>query len=183
MVGPHSHTTMSGCTFRFTHSSPLRTTLVDEATGHAIYQIDTPRKIAGSITRIRKFDSPQPHSHRDEDADDDSDDSIADKKSKSKGNEEKGDETEAAPELAETSDEIARIYWKWFSPNTIHFQGRVTIRSEFLPQTGKLGGWVVSPSLDLLGKRLSLFQLGTPGATCSLGQTAFSTDGRWAQRG
>jgi len=54
--------------------------------------------------------------------------------------EEKGIDAETEPELAETSDEIARIYWKWFSPNVINFRGKVTTRTEFLPQTGKLGG-------------------------------------------
>ena len=130
---------MSGCTFRFTRNSPLRTTLIDEATGHAIYQIATPTWTR-SVTRIRKLDSPQPHLHRDEDADDDSDDDITGKKSMSKEDEEKGGGTEAEPELPETSDEIARIYWKWFSSDRVIFRGKITTRSEFLPKTGKMGG-------------------------------------------
>ena len=52
---------MSGCTLRFARNSPLRTTLVDDATGHAKYQIDTPIRIVGSVTRIKKFDSPPQH--------------------------------------------------------------------------------------------------------------------------
>jgi hypothetical protein len=137
---------MSGCTFIFARNSPLRTTLVDEATGHAIYQVDTPIKLARSVTRIRKLDShTQPH-HWDEDADSDSGDDITDKgkkkKSKSKkdrrGEEGGGDET--ASDLPETSDEIARIYWKWFSPDRIVFRGQITTRSEFLPKAGKMKG-------------------------------------------
>ena len=129
---------MSGCTLRLTRNSPLRTTLVDEATGHAVYQIDTPIRVARSVTRIRKFDSPQPHPHRvSEGATPDSDDDIPDK---GKGGRPEGDETKTMPELPETSDEIARIYWKWFSSDKIIFRGRITTRSEFLPRAGKLGG-------------------------------------------
>ena len=139
-------TTMSGCTLRFARNSPLRTTLVDEATGHAKYQIDTPRKIARSVTRIRKFGSHTQPQHWDEESGSDSDDDITDKgkekkKSESKKDkieEEEGDGTE--PELAETSDEIARIYWKWFSSDRIVFRGRATTRSEFLPKCGKMKG-------------------------------------------
>ena len=140
---------MSGCTLLLARNSPLRTTLVDEATGHAKYQIDTPRKIARSVTRIRKFDShTQPH-HWDEDTNSDSGDDTAGKGNKKdefesgadgKRAEEEGDETETA--LPETSDEIARIYWKWFSPDKIIFRGRATTRSEFLPKAGKMKRWV-----------------------------------------
>jgi len=136
---------MSGCTLRFARDSPLRTTLIDEATGHAKYQIDTPIKIARSLTRIRKFDSPtQPPLHWDDDADSDSGDDIADKgkkkKSKAKKDEKDTEEDDTEAELPETSDEIARIYWKWFSSDRIVFRGRITSRSEFLPKCGKMGG-------------------------------------------
>ena len=136
---------MSVYTLRFTRDSPLRTILVDEATGCARYQIDTPIKIARSVTRIRKFDSPaQPHLHLDEDADSDPGDDIADRKEEAKskkdgkGKEQEGDGLET--ELPETSDEIARIYWKWFSSSRIIFRGRITTRREFLPKSGKAKG-------------------------------------------
>jgi len=139
---------MSGCTLHFAKNSALRTTLIDGATGHAKYHIDTPRRIVGGVTRIRKFDAPtQPPLHWDEDAGPDSDDGIIDegnKKGKSKpkednkATEEEGDGAET--ELPETSDEIARIYWKWFSSDRIIFRGRITTRSEFLPKCGKMGG-------------------------------------------
>jgi hypothetical protein len=137
---------MSGCTLRLARNSPLRTTLVDEATGLAKYQIDTPRKLARSVTRIRKFDSPtQPPLHWDEDADSDPDDDVTGEgnkkkrkfKKKEKDNEE-GGETEIG--LPETSDEIARIYWKWLSSARIVFRGRIASRSEFLPKAGKMRG-------------------------------------------
>ena len=134
---------MSGCTFIFARNSPLRTTLVDEATGHAKYQIDTPIKIARSVTRIRKFDSPtEPPLHWD--AESDSGDDVADegkKKFKSKkGKEEEGHEEEEGEELPETSEEIARIYWKWFSSDSIIFRGKTHLRTEFLPKCGKMKG-------------------------------------------
>jgi len=108
---------MSGCTLRFARNSPLRTTLIDEATGHAKYQIDTPITYIGSVTRIRKFDSP-PHQplHWDDDANSDSGDDLIDgrntEKPESKGDKEDTEEDmcEAEAELPETSDEIARIY-------------------------------------------------------------------------
>jgi len=137
---------MSGRTLRFARDSPLRTTLVDEATGHAKYQIDTPTKFARSVTRIRKFDLPtQPPLHWDDDTDSDSDDDIADKGKKKKESKAKKDEKDMegdniGMELPETSDEIARIYWKWFSSDRIVFRGRITSQSEFLPKCGKMGG-------------------------------------------
>jgi len=138
---------MSGCTLRLARNSPLRTTLVEEATGHAKYQIDTPIKVAGSVTRIRKFESPtDPPPNWDENSDSEQGSDTTDKgkkrqKSKSKkdkkdGTEEVGDGAELAG-LPETSDEIARIYWKWFSTDRIVFRGRITTRAEFLPKTGK----------------------------------------------
>jgi hypothetical protein len=138
---------MSGCTLRFSKDSVLRTTLIDEATGHAKYQIDTPLRIARSVTRIQKFDSPtQPPPHWDEGAGSDSGDGVTGKgKSRSEKDENHGEEgLETEPELVETSDEIARIYWKWFSSDKIVFRGRITSRKDFLPQCGKLKGWVSS---------------------------------------
>jgi hypothetical protein len=135
------HTTMSGCTLRFARNSPLRTTLVDEATGHAKYQIDTPIRLVGSVTRIRKFDLPiQPPLHWDDDTDSAPGDDVTDMGKKKSKNDKNGkeDEEEAGPELAETSDEIARIYWKWFSSDRIIFRGRIHLRTEFLPKCGKM---------------------------------------------
>jgi len=127
---------MSPYTLRLSRDSPLRTTLVDEATGQAKYQIDTPLRLTRSVTRIRKFDSPtQPPPHwYDEDPDPDSGDDIIDKKGSKSEEEAEGDEV---VELPETSDEIARIYWKWFSAARIVFRGRITNRTEFLPKAGK----------------------------------------------
>jgi hypothetical protein len=123
----------------------LRTVLVDQATGYAKYQIDTPIKIVRSVTRIRKPDpSTHPLHHRDGGIDSVSSDDITDmgkRKKKSKKHKE-GDET--VPKLPETSNEIARIHWSCFSSGRIVFRGTTTTRSEFLPKTGKMGGYVVS---------------------------------------
>ena len=131
---------MSGCTFLFARNSPLRTTLIDEATGQVVYNIDTPRKLLKNVTRIRKLDSPTqpPHHWDDGDDDDDPSEGIANKKGALEGTE--GDEPEAVAELPETSDEIARIYWRFISSDRIIFRGRITTQSEFLPAAGKLQG-------------------------------------------
>ena len=143
-----TRTTMSGCTLRLSKDSPVRTTLVDEASGHAKYQIDTPIKIAGSVTRIRKFDSiTQPPLHWDQDVESDSGQDITNAKGKSKsksksksGSKEEEGGGDGTTELPETSDEMARIYWKWFSSDRIVFRGRVASRTDFLPKTGKVKG-------------------------------------------
>ena len=123
---------MSACTFQFARNSPLRTTLVDESTGHAKYQIDTPLRITGSVTRIRKFDlPPQPPLVLDSRANSDS----TDDKGKGKGGFKWKNLIRA--ELPETEDEIARINWKCSSPDRINFKGKVTTRKEFLPACGK----------------------------------------------
>lgn len=139
--GSSSCTKMSGCTLRFAKNSPLRTTLVDESTGNIKYKIETPVKIARSVTRIRKFESPtQPPLHWDEDRNSDSgDDDITDGCKKNTSNHEE-EEHEAEAEPQETSDEIARIYWKLFSSNRFILRGRITTRREFLPRCGKMKG-------------------------------------------
>ena len=147
---------MSGCTLRFARNSPLRTTLIDAATGHARYQIDTPIRITRSVTRIRKLESSaRPSSHWDDDAGFDSGDDITNKgkkkkppsdditnvgkKKKEKKKKPEKDEGDGK-ELPQTSDEIARIYWKWFSSDRIIFRGKARLRTEFLPKCGKMKG-------------------------------------------
>ena len=137
---------MSGCTLQFARNSPLRTTLVDGATGQAKYHIDTPIRLARSVTRIRKLDSStQPPPHWDDDADSDTVVDVIGEVGKGESNPRKDqndgeDEREDGAELPETSDEIARIYWKWFSSDRIVFQGKITSRSDFLPKCGKMKG-------------------------------------------
>ena len=133
---------MNGCILRLSRESPLRTTLVDEATGQAKYQIDTPMKFARSVTRVRKFDSATQSSLHwsDDDPGPDSGDDIADKKGSKPKEEEEAEGDGVGAELPETSDEMARIYWKWFSSDRIVFRGRITTRAEFMPTTGKAKG-------------------------------------------
>ena len=138
MLIPLPKTTMSGRNFLLARNSPLRTTLIDEATGQAVYQIDTPRKFSSDVTKIRKLDSAAraPLNWDDGSTGYDSSEDIIDKKGALKGTDGGGSELEPP----ETSDEMARIYWKSTSPNRIIFRGRITTQDEFLPAAGKLGG-------------------------------------------
>jgi hypothetical protein len=137
---------MNGCTLQLTRDSALRTVLVDQATGYAKYQIDTPIKLVRSVTRIRKLDPSTHPLHRDADTTSGSSDDITDmgkrkKESKSEKHEE-GDER--VPESRGTNDEIARIHWSRFSSDRIVFRGTTATQSEFLPKTGKMGRCAVS---------------------------------------
>lgn len=138
------HTKMSGCTLRFTKSSPVRATLIDEATGHVKYKIETPIKVSHVVTRIRKFEShTQPSPHTGEDTGSDSEDDMT--LCGGVGGKVASDEVEEGEvdlELPESSDEMGRIYWKLLAPDKIGFQGKEHIRSEFLPKCGKMSGYV-----------------------------------------
>ena len=90
----------------------------------AKYQIDTPRWHA-----IRKLDSAaQPPWN---DADSDSDDDIADKEDNDAG----GDEPDIGTELAETNDEIARVYLECLSSDGFVFRQPLGARS--CPSAGR----------------------------------------------
>ena len=132
----------SGCTLLLSRNVPMRTVLVDQATGHAKYQIDTPIKFAQRATWIRKLD-PSTHllHHRDGDTKSGFSDDITDmgkRKKKSKSRKHEG------VELRETGYEIGRIHWSYFSSDRFTFRGMTTSRREFLPKAGKMKGYVVS---------------------------------------
>ncbi|KAF9793509.1 hypothetical protein BJ322DRAFT_1035109 [Thelephora terrestris] len=153
---------MSGCTLQLTRNSALRTTLVDAASGHAKYQIDTPRRIARRMTRIKKLDSTEQYPIHLSDADSDSDDDvtvIGESESK-KGMDDGEEEDEAMTEVPEASDDVARIYWNWFSSDKIVFQGKITTRSEFLPKCGKMKGSFVFTGPDGVQYRWAMGALG-----------------------
>jgi len=128
--------TMSGCTFQFTRNSPLRTTLIDEATGKAKYKIDTPRKISERVTQIRELESATQPPH--EEIESDSDDIIV--REKSEKDERNTTELPVLPVLPGMSDEIAKIHWFWFESDRSIFRGMKTTRNEFLPKCGKMKG-------------------------------------------
>jgi len=48
---------MSCCTFSLARNSPINTTLIDEATGQAVYEIDTSPRFSQYATEIWKLDS------------------------------------------------------------------------------------------------------------------------------
>ena len=136
---------MGGCTLRFTKKSPLGTALVNEATGHVKYTIETPMNpIARAVTRIKKFGPhTQPPHNSDEYAGTDSDDDITlcgtiKGEHDGSGPEVKGDEMDL--EMPGASNEIARIDWKLFSPDKMVLYGREHIQSEFLPKCRKVEG-------------------------------------------
>ena len=133
---------MSGCTLQFSKSCPFRTTLIDEATGHVKYKIETPIKVAHVVTRIRKFEPhTQPlHSSDEENGSDSDDDATLYGMIEDKSHPEEVEGEEINLDFPETSDEMARIYWKIFAPDKIVFQGEEHIRSEFLPKCGKMKG-------------------------------------------
>ena len=80
-------------------------------------------------TRIRKLDSAaQPPWN---DADSDSDDDIADKEDNDAG----GDEPDIGTELAETNDEIARVYLECLSSDRFVFRQPLGARS--CPSAGR----------------------------------------------
>ena len=88
------------------------------------------------------MDATAPH-HQDNDTDSDSDDDIIRREKKGssdKHGKDGEDELETVEELVETSDEIARIYWKWFSADDVIFRGTKTSRDVFLPKCGKMKG-------------------------------------------
>lgn len=100
-------------------------------------------KFTGSVTRIRKFDlPPQPPVVWDDKASSDFDDDSTD------GGEGSGppDPGTGVEDLPKTDDEIARIHWKWFSPNMVDFQGKLFNWKEFLPKCGRMKRWVKSES-------------------------------------
>ena len=122
---------MDASRFELTRNSPLRTILVDKATGNVKYQIDTPFRFTPSVTKIKKFDQSQQTS-RASVSRADSTDNLTDmgkKKSKSK---------KSDANLPENGEEIATVQWHCFSPDRITFLGKVTTRKEFLPKCGKL---------------------------------------------
>ena len=141
---PRSHyIKMSGCTLQFTKNSSTRTTLIDEATGHVKYKVETPIKASHVVTRIRKFENHAYSSPFNLDDDDDYDhhDDLADEKMEDQFSDEMGRE-EISLHMPEVSDEMARIYWKLVAADEIVFRGKVHIRSEVLPKCGKMKGWV-----------------------------------------
>lgn len=131
---------MDGCTLRFTKSSPVQTTFIDEATGHIKY--GNSYEARPSHTRIRKFES---HAlsppHLDEDTGSDSDDDVTlCGKVEDKLRSDEVEEADIDLGLPESSDEMARIYWELLVRDKSVFQGKEHIRSELLPNCGKMEG-------------------------------------------
>ena len=125
----------------FTRNSPVRTVLINEATGKELYRIDTPRRFIGSVTRVFRCNpatssaanptptAPQPQSNADEPHEpgynSEEEWRVLTRANSDNSGEENGNETEGGAESARedgleensplVEDEIARWYWKWFS--------------------------------------------------------------------
>jgi hypothetical protein len=169
---------MSGCTFQFTRSSSIRTTLIDETTGHVKYKMETPIKASHVVTRIRKFeDNAYPPSSLDEDDDSDPNGDLTDEEMEEKFSDDM-DGDKMRLEMPEISDEMATIYWKLVAPDEIVFRGKAHIRSDFLPKCGKMKGWVGPPVELHVGNVVELVR--PLGVTHLLDRTVSSTGGRWA---
>lgn len=137
----------------FTRSSPIRTVLINEATGKEVYRIDTPRRVVASVTRVFRCDPAKPpvpnvasDSRRDVDEfrgsgdwnplsgtrPDDSDEGNGNEDEGGVGGEGLGEESPLV------ENEIARWYWKWFSSPRLVFEGKISTRVEYMPIVGKL---------------------------------------------
>ena len=148
----------------FTRNSPVRTVLINEATGKELYRIDTPRRFIGSVTRVFRCNpatpsaanptptAPQPQSNADEPHEPgyNSEEELRLLTGANSGNseEEDGNATESGAESARedgleedsplVEDEIARWYWKWFSSPRMVFEGKIRTRAEYMPLRSKI---------------------------------------------
>ena len=141
----------------FTRNSPVRTVLVNETTGKEIYRIDTPRRFVGSATRVFRCDPAAPPipnftPRLNWDADEpykgyDSDERnfLTGIKLNGRGEDTEGDNGAAAAmdevleeDLPLMGNEIARLYWNWFTSPRIVFDGKIRTRAEYMPRKGRL---------------------------------------------
>lgn len=143
----------------FTRYSPLRTVLVNEATGQELYRIHTPRRFARGVTRVFRCDpatppSPNPVSASNLDADAPHEGSGsggrnlltgAEPDDSEEENEDGGEDgvndvgEEALKEdTSLVENEIARWYWRWFSSPRLVFEGKIRTRAEYMPLRNKL---------------------------------------------
>ena len=148
----------------FTRNSPVRTVLINEATGKELYRIDTPRRFIGSVTRVFRCDpatpsaaNPTPTTPRPQlDADESPEPGYSSEEewrlltgaNSDNAGEENGNaiesEVESAGEdglgedLSLVEDEIARWYWKWFSSPRMVFEGKIRTRAEYMPLRSKV---------------------------------------------
>lgn len=131
-------------------SSPVRTILVDEATGRELYRIETPRLVlAGSVTKVFRCDpATAPTSNL---LSDHSGDAGEPRESHSSEDwnplpgakpddhdAENDNEDDAAEELPLVKNEIARWYWKWFSSPRLVFEGKISTRAQYMPFKTKM---------------------------------------------
>jgi hypothetical protein len=140
----------------FSRSSPIRTILVNEATGRELYRIETPTRLVGSVTRVFRCDpaaTPNPisnHSEADEPHEVRSseewnplagakpDDPDAENGNEGENGVGGAGEATVAEESPLVKNEIARWYWKWFSSSRLVFEGKITTRAKYMPFKTKM---------------------------------------------
>ena len=142
----------------FTRNSPLRTVLVNEATGQELYRIETPPRFVGSVTRVFRCDpatpsvpdlAPRPQSEYVTEPYEGrssydwrlSVGGMPGRPGKDSGDE--GGIGDAGDGSLEEStplvkNEIARLYWRWFKSPRMVFEGKIRTRAEYMPLKGKL---------------------------------------------
>jgi len=104
----------------FTKDSPLNTTLVDEASGLVMYEIETERRFTSKTTVIRKpFTSAQFFFFR-----------------SFRGTNLPLLSDRSGRPVPHTSTEVARIRWKRWSSDRIVYYGCDMKRGEFMPKAG-----------------------------------------------
>ena len=141
-----------------TRNSPVRSVLVNETTGKELYRIDTPYRFVGRVTRVFRRDPATPSAPnpipQSRDGDEPHEDRVSEElelvaigrthdSGEVSGIEEEGGVDGAGEEtLGEDSplvdNEIARIYWKWFSSPRIIFEGKIRTRAEYMPLKSRL---------------------------------------------
>ena len=144
----------------FTRNSPVRTVLINEATGQVLYKIVTRRRFVGSVTRVFRCNPATPSGSNpiselrldvnepQEDSSPDEWDPLAGVKPEDSG-EGARDEVEDGTDGAEVEplgddsplveNEIARWYWKWFSTPRLVFEGKISSRAEYMPLKTRVG--------------------------------------------
>ena len=125
---------MSSCILELSSDSPLRTTLVNQSTRRVQYEIKTPIRISGSVTRIWRFE-PRVHTllRSAEGVSSGSADDVTNRTELKvlPFDEAGGNGIDLI--LPKVGEEIARVHWKWFSRDKVMFQGGITAWNQFLP--------------------------------------------------
>jgi hypothetical protein len=136
----------------FTRNSPVRTVLVNETTGQELYRIETPNRCTNRVTRVFRCDPTappvpnlMPRLHWDANEPHKDYDSEWKRLARGKhghGNEGYGGVASDIDEVLKedsplVANEIARLYWRWFAPTRVVFEGKIRNMAQFVPLKGR----------------------------------------------